>query len=127
MCDYWYASGVAGKKPRRGTIPRGHLAGPLAKPQGLSAGSLERAKPWGDGVGLILDLIQELILASNRGRVTASERAYGVLGGVKPRRENPKSGTGMKQAQQVARGAKRRRGAKPQGRNLTREVEAHGR
>jgi hypothetical protein len=32
----------------------------------------------------------------------------------------------MKQARQVARGARRRRGAKPHGRNPTREVEAHG-
>jgi hypothetical protein len=66
-------------------------------------------------------------LVSNRVRVTALERAHGVSGGERPRRENPKSGTGMKQAQQVTRGARRRRGAKPQGRNLTREVEAHGR
>jgi len=63
---------------------------------------------------------------SNRVRVTALERAYGVSRGARPRRENPMSGTGMKQARQVVRGARRRRGAKPQGRNLTREVEAHG-
>jgi hypothetical protein len=36
------------------------------------------------------------------------------------------SGTGMKQARQVVRGARRRRVAKTQGRNVTREVEAHG-
>jgi len=35
-------------------------------------------------------------LVSNRVRVTALERAYGVSGGEKPRRVNPKSGTGMK-------------------------------
>jgi hypothetical protein len=67
-----------------------------------------------------------LDVISNRVRVTATERAYGVPKGKRPRRENPMSGTGMKQARQVVKGAKRRRGAKPQGRNVIREVEAHG-
>jgi hypothetical protein len=65
-------------------------------------------------------------VVSNRVRVTAFERTYGVPGGEKPRRENPTSGTGMKQARQVVRGARRRRVEKTQGRNITREVEAHG-
>jgi hypothetical protein len=47
------------------------------------------------------------------------ERAYGVLGGSKPRKVNPRSGTGMKQARQALRGARRREGEKPWGRNVT--------
>jgi hypothetical protein len=35
-------------------------------------------------------------VVSNRVRVTALERAYGVPGGEKPRRVNPMSGSGMK-------------------------------
>jgi hypothetical protein len=35
-------------------------------------------------------------VVSNRVRVTASERAYGVPGGSRPRRENPMSGSEMK-------------------------------
>jgi hypothetical protein len=65
-------------------------------------------------------------VVSNRVRVKASEKAYGVPGGQRPRRENPMSGSGMKQARQVVRGARRRRVEKAQGRNETREVEAHG-
>jgi hypothetical protein len=41
------------------------------------------------------------------------ERTYGAARGAKPRRVNPKSGIGMKQARQVVWGAKRREGEKP--------------
>jgi hypothetical protein len=49
----------------------------------------------------------------NPRRGPASETAYGVACGKRPRGENPKSGTGMKQAWEVARGARRREGEKP--------------
>lgn len=52
-------------------------------------------------------------------RGAAFERAYGTAGGAKPRRVNPKSGTGMKQARQVTKGAKRRGGEKSRGCNVT--------
>mgnify|MGYP003573991676 CR=1 FL=1 len=52
-------------------------------------------------------------------REAAFERTYGAARGRKPRRAKPKSGTGMKQARQIARGARRREGAKPWGRNVT--------
>jgi hypothetical protein len=46
-------------------------------------------------------------------RVAAFEKTYGMRAGEKPRRENPKSGSGMKQARKVVRGAKHREGEKP--------------
>jgi hypothetical protein len=42
----------------------------------------------------------------------AFERTYGTGHGRRPRRENPKSGTGMKQGRQMAGGAKRRESEK---------------
>jgi hypothetical protein len=63
-------------------------------------------KPWRGGARFS-DRVENLR------RVPAFERTYGVTVGTKPRRENPTSGTGMKQARQVERGAKRREGEKP--------------
>jgi hypothetical protein len=51
-------------------------------------------------------------LRQNRMRVTAFREGVRHRGRRKPWRENPKSGTGMKQARQATRGARRRKGEK---------------
>jgi hypothetical protein len=54
-----------------------------------------------------------LITSFNSKKVAALEKAYDCIRGRKPCRVNPKSGSGMEQAQQITRGAKRREGEKP--------------
>jgi hypothetical protein len=87
-------------------------AGSLAKPQVRGRASCGAHKPWRGGI-VSADAL------TNPTRVATFERTYGATGGTRPRRENPKSGTGMKQARQAERGAKRREGERPWGRNLT--------
>jgi hypothetical protein len=51
--------------------------------------------------------------SANLMRAAAFERAYGTKEGQRPRRADPMSGTGMKEARQATRGAKHREGEKP--------------
>lgn len=46
-------------------------------------------------------------------KAAAFERTYGTESGTIPRRENPKSGFGMKQVREAQWGAKHREGEKP--------------
>jgi hypothetical protein len=99
-----------GQETPEGTSPRRHRHGNLAKPQTRGPGSARRANPAG---GVRSDD------RKNLRRGAAPERVYGGGRGTRPRRVNPKGGTGMEQAQQAARGARRREGEKPWGRNVT--------
>jgi len=101
---------VEDKKPRRGQAQGGTGTEHLAKPQTRGPGSARRANPAG---GVRSDD------RKNLRRGAAPERVYGGGRGTRPRRVNPKGGTGMEQAQQAARGARRREGEKPWGRNVT--------
>jgi len=96
----------AGKKPRRRKIPRRNSQGTWLIPKDLGGTSAVcQTLKWGQ---------RKLRRPrTNHRRGAAFERAYGTVGGAKPRRENPKDGFEMKQARQVVRGARRREGAKP--------------
>jgi hypothetical protein len=108
-----------GGKPWRGPSPRRHRLSRSGLSPVCWVGLLQCAQAL-EGRGRARAQSDGLRTGSPSGsaftnpmRVAAFERTYGTAEGAKPRRVNPIGGTGMKQARQVAGGARRREGAKP--------------
>jgi hypothetical protein len=86
------------------------------KPKEVTAGAVQLNIAYPGGISAVCEALKERehsrCSPTPRGRRRSRERTA-PSEGAKPRRANPMSGTGMKQARQAMRGAKRREGEKP--------------